>query len=72
MATCYSIPHEMEEGSVVTNLASDLGFDVNSLAQCDIKLDIIYSNKYLDINRNTGELYIIERIDGEYLCLVQT
>ncbi|XP_048840289.1 protocadherin alpha-C2-like isoform X4 [Brienomyrus brachyistius] len=70
--TRYSIPEEMEEGSVVADLAVDLGIDVNDLKQRGIKLDIIHSKKYLEINKDTGELYIFERIDREYLCPVKT
>ncbi|XP_061105198.1 protocadherin alpha-C2-like [Conger conger] len=66
--TRYSIPEEMEQGSVVANLATDLGFDVRDLSLRDVKLDIIHSKKYLEINKETGELYILEKIDREYLC----
>ncbi|XP_035289996.1 protocadherin alpha-C2-like isoform X1 [Anguilla anguilla] len=70
--TRYSIPEEMQEGSVVANLATDLGFDVRDLSQREVKLDIIHSKKYLEINKNTGELYILEKIDREYLCPMKT
>ncbi|XP_048884567.1 protocadherin alpha-C2-like isoform X31 [Brienomyrus brachyistius] len=66
--TRYSIPEEMERGSVVANLAADLGLNVAVLAQREVKLDIIHSKKYLEINKETGELYIVERIDRESLC----
>lgn len=70
--TRYSIPEEMQEGSVVANLATDLGLDVRSLVRRKAKLDIIHSKKYLDINKETGELYIIERIDRESICMSKT
>ncbi|XP_036403689.1 protocadherin alpha-C2-like isoform X2 [Megalops cyprinoides] len=70
--TRYSIPEEMKEGSVVANLAADLGLDVGELATREVKLDIIHSKKYLEVNKNTGELYIVEKIDREYLCPVKT
>ncbi|XP_072558095.1 protocadherin alpha-C2-like isoform X2 [Paramormyrops kingsleyae] len=66
--TRYSVPEEMEEESIVTNLATDLAIDVHSLNDREVKLDIIHSKKYLDINKDTGELYIVEKIDREYLC----
>nr|XP_023698568.1 protocadherin alpha-C2-like [Paramormyrops kingsleyae] len=66
--TRYSIPEEMERGSVVANLAADLGLNTAVLAEREVKLDIIHSKKYLEINRETGELYIVERIDRESLC----
>ncbi|XP_036433710.1 protocadherin alpha-C2 [Colossoma macropomum] len=66
--TRYSIPEEMERGSVVANLASDLGLDVSELAQREVKLDTVHSKKYLEINKRTGELYIVEKMDRESLC----
>ncbi|XP_051505988.1 protocadherin Fat 4-like [Myxocyprinus asiaticus] len=70
--THYSIPEEMEEGSVVANLASDLGLDVKTLSRRKMRLDIISNKKYLDVNKETGELYILEKMDREYLCSVKT
>ncbi len=66
--THYSIPEEMEEGSVVANLAADLGLDVKTLNRRKMRLDTIASKKYLDINKETGELYVIQNIDREHLC----
>ncbi|KAL2077341.1 hypothetical protein ACEWY4_026845 [Coilia grayii] len=65
--THYSVPEEMELGSVVANLAADLGLDVKTLSRRRMRLDVVASRKYLDINKETGELYILERIDREYL-----
>ncbi|XP_077588715.1 protocadherin alpha-C2-like isoform X4 [Stigmatopora nigra] len=66
--TRYSIPEEMERGSVVANLAADLGLEPGGLAQRKVKLDIFHSKKYLDVNKRTGELIIVETMDREYLC----
>ncbi|XP_037833165.1 protocadherin alpha-C2-like isoform X2 [Kryptolebias marmoratus] len=66
--TRYSIEEEMERGSVVANLAADLGLELASLAQREVKLDIFTNKKYLDFNKKTGELYVVEKIDREYLC----
>ncbi|XP_066572381.1 protocadherin alpha-C2-like [Amia ocellicauda] len=66
--TSYSIPEEMEEGSVVANLAADLGLDVSSLNERDMRLDIISSKKYVEVNKDTGELYITQKIDRESVC----
>ncbi|XP_034147628.1 protocadherin alpha-C2 isoform X7 [Esox lucius] len=70
--THYSIPEEMEEGSVVANLAADLGLDVKTLSKRKMRLDVIANNKYLDVNKETGELYIVERIDRENICASKT
>uniref|UniRef100_A0A669BC47 Cadherin domain-containing protein n=1 Tax=Oreochromis niloticus TaxID=8128 RepID=A0A669BC47_ORENI len=66
--THYSIPEEMKEGSVVANLATDLGLDVKTLNQRKMRLDIIANKKYLDLNKETGELYVVEKIDREHIC----
>ncbi|XP_061899994.1 protocadherin alpha-C2-like [Entelurus aequoreus] len=66
--THYSVPEEMEEGSVVANLAADLGLDVKTLLERKVRLETIAGGKYLDLNKETGELYIAERIDREALC----
>ncbi|XP_019730249.1 protocadherin alpha-C2 [Hippocampus comes] len=66
--TRYSIPEEMERGSVVANLAADLGLEPGGLAQREVKLDIFHNKKYLDVNKKTGELLIVETMDREYLC----
>ncbi|XP_068570841.1 protocadherin alpha-C2 [Cebidichthys violaceus] len=70
--TRYSIAEEMERGSVVANLAADLGLELGGLAQREVKLDIFHNKKYLDVNKKTGELYIVEKMDREYLCPTKT
>ncbi|XP_072524439.1 protocadherin alpha-C2-like isoform X6 [Salminus brasiliensis] len=70
--THYSIPEEMEEGSVVANLATDLGLDVKTLSRRKMRLDFISSKKYLEVNKETGELYIVEKMDREFLCSSKT
>ncbi|KAL6472191.1 hypothetical protein MHYP_G00183790 [Metynnis hypsauchen] len=70
--TRYSIPEEIAEGSVVANLAADLGLEARALAERRVKLDYILSKKYLDVNKETGELFIAEKIDREYLCPAKT
>uniref|UniRef100_A0A674DPY9 Cadherin N-terminal domain-containing protein n=1 Tax=Salmo trutta TaxID=8032 RepID=A0A674DPY9_SALTR len=46
--THYSIPEEMEEGSVVANLATDLGLDVKTLNRRKMRLDVVANKKYLE------------------------
>ncbi|CAF94807.1 unnamed protein product, partial [Tetraodon nigroviridis] len=70
--THYSVPEEMEEGSVVANLATDLGLDVKTLKERKMRVDVVGNKKYLDINKETGELFILERIDRELLCPLKT
>ncbi|XP_067104224.1 protocadherin alpha-C2-like [Osmerus mordax] len=70
--THYSIPEELKEGSIVANLAADLGLDVKTLSKRKMRLDVIANKKYLDVNKETGELYVVEKIDREYLCISKT
>uniref|UniRef100_A0A8C9XK68 Protocadherin 2 alpha a 1 n=1 Tax=Sander lucioperca TaxID=283035 RepID=A0A8C9XK68_SANLU len=70
--THYSVPEEMEEGSVVANLATDLGLDVKTLKERKMRVDVVGNKKYIEINKDTGELFIFERIDRELLCRLKT
>ncbi|XP_034086789.1 protocadherin alpha-C2-like isoform X2 [Gymnodraco acuticeps] len=70
--THYSVPEEMEEGSVVANLATDLGLHVKTLKGRKMRVDVVGNKKYIDINKDTGELFIVERIDRELLCPLKT
>ncbi|KAA0709745.1 Protocadherin gamma-B7 [Triplophysa tibetana] len=65
----YSVPEEMKRGSVIGNIAKDLGLDVNRLSFRKARIDIEGNRKrYSDINLNTGELTVADRIDREALC----
>ncbi|XP_067112847.1 protocadherin gamma-A4-like [Osmerus mordax] len=65
----YSIPEEMKRGSVIGNIAKDLGLDAKGLLSRKARLDMDSGSKrYCDINLNTGELIVAEMIDREQLC----
>ena len=65
----YSIPEEMKHGSVLGNIAKDLGLDVNTLSARKARIDAAGNNRrYCDVNLRTGELTVSERIDREELC----
>ncbi|XP_051506065.1 protocadherin beta-15-like isoform X22 [Myxocyprinus asiaticus] len=65
----YSFPEEMKRGSVIGNIAKDLGLYVNRLSSRKARIDTEGNRKrYCDINLNTGELTVAERIDREALC----
>ncbi|XP_056625254.1 protocadherin gamma-B7-like isoform X13 [Triplophysa dalaica] len=65
----YSVPEEMKRGSVIGNIAKDLGLDVNRLSFRKARIDIEGNRKrYSDINLNTGELTVADRVDREALC----
>ncbi|KAG7518398.1 protocadherin gamma-A12-like [Solea senegalensis] len=65
----YSIPEEMKRGSVIGNIAKDLGVDLRTLASRKARVDFEGTqNRYCDMTLNTGDLITSERIDRESLC----
>uniref|UniRef100_UPI003AAC3819 protocadherin beta-15-like n=1 Tax=Centroberyx gerrardi TaxID=166262 RepID=UPI003AAC3819 len=65
----YSIPEEMKRGSVIGNIAKDLGLDVGTLSNRKARVDSEAKRKrYCNINLITGDLIVAERIDREALC----
>uniref|UniRef100_A0A8C2YWW7 Cadherin domain-containing protein n=1 Tax=Cyclopterus lumpus TaxID=8103 RepID=A0A8C2YWW7_CYCLU len=65
----FSIPEEMKPGSVIGNIAKDLGLNVGKLSTRKARIDSdLNRERYCDINLNTGDLIVAERIDREALC----
>ncbi|KAM7000099.1 protocadherin gamma-A11-like isoform 14-T14 [Tautogolabrus adspersus] len=64
----YSIPEEMAKGSLVGNIAQDLGLDVKRLRQGNARVYSGDSSEYIELNSDRGVLLIKERIDREALC----
>ncbi|XP_022625229.1 protocadherin beta-18-like [Seriola dumerili] len=64
----YSINEEMSVGSVVGNVAEDLGLDVERLKTRNARVYFGDSREYIELNKARGVLLIKERIDRETLC----
>uniref|UniRef100_A0A3Q3L8J8 Cadherin domain-containing protein n=1 Tax=Mastacembelus armatus TaxID=205130 RepID=A0A3Q3L8J8_9TELE len=65
----YSVPEEMKPGSVIGNIARDLGLNVGKLSARKARIDSELNRKrYCDINLNNGDFIVAERIDREALC----
>ncbi|KAG7999326.1 Protocadherin-10 [Nibea albiflora] len=65
----YSVPEEMKRGSVIGNIAKDLGLDLGRLSARKARIDTEVNNvQYCGINLSTGDLIVQERIDREGLC----
>ncbi|XP_060936051.1 protocadherin gamma-A12-like isoform X3 [Limanda limanda] len=65
----YSFPEEIKRGSVVGNLAKDIGLEVGKLSSRKARIDADGNSKrYCDINLSTGEIIVADRIDREGLC----
>lgn len=62
----YKIPEEMPTGSVVGNLATDLGFRVQELPTR--KLRVSSEKPYFRVSAESGELLVSSRLDREQLC----
>ncbi|XP_031159013.2 protocadherin gamma-A12-like isoform X8 [Sander lucioperca] len=65
----YSVPEEMRPGSIVGNIAKDLGLEVGKLFIRKARIDTEESHAhYSDVDLKTGNVIIRERIDREELC----
>uniref|UniRef100_A0A3Q2UFZ0 Protocadherin 1 gamma 32 n=1 Tax=Fundulus heteroclitus TaxID=8078 RepID=A0A3Q2UFZ0_FUNHE len=64
----YSVPEEMTKGSLVGNLAQDLGLHVKRLQAGKARIHTGDNAEYIQLNRERGLLIIKEKIDREALC----
>ncbi|XP_067374275.1 protocadherin alpha-8-like isoform X18 [Channa argus] len=64
----YSIPEEVSMGSVVGNIAKDLGLDISSLEERRFRIVSGSEDAQFAVNQNNGILYVHKNIDREKLC----
>ncbi|XP_078145391.1 protocadherin gamma-A12-like [Centroberyx gerrardi] len=64
----YSIPEEMPKGSLVGNIAHDLGLHVKRLKSGKARIYTGDSAEYIEMNKERGVILVKERIDREALC----
>ncbi|XP_030594778.1 protocadherin gamma-A11-like isoform X43 [Archocentrus centrarchus] len=64
----YSVPEELAKGSLVGNIAQDLGLDDKRLRLGNARVYSGDSREYIELNTERGVLLIRERIDREALC----
>ncbi|XP_063304033.1 protocadherin gamma-B5-like isoform X34 [Pelobates fuscus] len=64
----YSILEEMKQGSVIGNVAKDLGLDTKELPVRKLQIASQSKKQYFNISINNGDMYIIDRIDRENIC----
>ncbi|XP_035985932.1 LOW QUALITY PROTEIN: protocadherin gamma-A11-like, partial [Fundulus heteroclitus] len=64
----YSIPEEMAKGSLIGNIAHDLGLQIKRLTSGKARIFTRDSDEYVELKRERGVLLVKERIDREALC----
>ncbi|XP_041050277.1 protocadherin-10-like [Carcharodon carcharias] len=66
--THYSIPEELELGAFVGNIAEDLALNVWELSARKFRLVPDESKQCMEVNPESGILFVHDRIDREQIC----
>ncbi|XP_036378980.1 protocadherin alpha-3-like [Megalops cyprinoides] len=64
----YSIHEELQPGSVVGNIAKDLGYDIGKLRERGLRIVSGSKEQLFKVNEKNGELLVKENVDRETLC----
>ncbi|XP_056295770.1 protocadherin alpha-8-like isoform X5 [Pseudoliparis swirei] len=64
----YSISEEVNEGTVVGNIAKDLGLDKSTLKERTYRIVSSAMEPFFHVNQNDGVLYVSRKIDREEVC----
>ncbi|XP_078145401.1 protocadherin gamma-A10-like [Centroberyx gerrardi] len=64
----YAIPEEMKKGSLIGNVAQDLGLELKRLRSGRARIVTGESIQYTELKTDKGILVVNERIDREQLC----
>uniref|UniRef100_A0A8C6UZ86 Cadherin domain-containing protein n=1 Tax=Neogobius melanostomus TaxID=47308 RepID=A0A8C6UZ86_9GOBI len=66
--TRYSMPEELKQGSVVGNIAKDLGLGLTDILDRKLRVAAEAGKQYFTVDSGKGELVVNDRIDREALC----
>ncbi|XP_028838474.1 protocadherin gamma-C5-like isoform X17 [Denticeps clupeoides] len=64
----YTIPEELKEGSVVGNVAKDLGLQISDVTGRKLRIASQSEKPFFTVDVGRGALVVNERIDREALC----
>ncbi|XP_060766368.1 protocadherin alpha-7-like, partial [Neoarius graeffei] len=64
----YSIPEEVNDGTVVGNIAKDLDLDVSKLVDRHFRIVSGPKDGLFQVNQNNGVLHVYKKIDREEVC----
>ncbi|XP_057706856.1 protocadherin alpha-8-like isoform X50 [Corythoichthys intestinalis] len=64
----YSTPEETKVGSIVGNVAKDLGLDVSTLTSRRFRIVSGAQEALFEVNPNNGLLFVHKQLDREQLC----
>ncbi|KAK0144538.1 Protocadherin beta-6 [Merluccius polli] len=64
----YSVYEEVNEGTVVGNIAKDLGLDRSTLNSRGYRIVAGSNDPHFQVNTNDGILYVSRKIDREEVC----
>ncbi|XP_061105705.1 protocadherin alpha-6-like [Conger conger] len=64
----YSIQEELKIGTIVGNIAKDLGIDRGTLSERNLRIVTGSKQDLFQVNERDGALFVNQRIDREELC----
>ncbi|KAM9834064.1 protocadherin alpha-8-like isoform 21-T21 [Syngnathus typhle] len=64
----YSIAEEVKDGTIVGNIAKDLGLDISSLVGRRFRVVSESKEAFFEVNQHNGVLYVNKRIDRDDSC----
>ncbi|XP_030622152.1 protocadherin alpha-8-like [Chanos chanos] len=64
----YSVSEEQQDGTVVGNIAKDLGIDSRTLKERGFRIVSASRDSLFNVNQDDGILYLSKRLDREEIC----